>query len=123
MYKGVERRKYKRVYKNFTTQIRSTPPADLETIQLISDMVVIQNLGGGGALFRYNRKIKEGTPLELKINFPLSKNAIACSGKVLRIEKTTSSNLHGTAVIFTEISEEDKGMICRFTERVKPRFS
>ena len=59
-------------------------------------MVTTENVSRSGILFRSRRKLKPGTTLDLRLEFPLiGKNGplraeIVCKGKVVRAERTSS---------------------------------
>ena len=95
-YAGPERRQYKRIRKHFIANFK-------EKNLSAWDMVTMRNLGAGGALFNYDRKLRLNTLLDLKIIFPASRNPINCSGRIIRIEEPESLPVYGIAVSFEEI--------------------
>jgi len=82
------------------------------------NMVTIKNLSAGGALFLFNQQLPAQTPVELKINFPLSKTGIVCSGQVVRVDPSPTPNLFGIAVRFIAIAEEDRSLIERLARSI-----
>ena len=117
LYKGKERRQYKRIRKNFLAKFQIMPEAKQKTTGLWN-MVTLQNLGAGGALFNYSEPIAVESVLSLKINFPRSVKPVDCIGRVCRIEEPSHSLISRIAVIFTKINEKDKNVINRTAEEV-----
>jgi len=116
VYPGGERRLYKRIAKPFMTKFRILKDEPSQEDSASWDMVVVKNLGAGGILFNYDKKMDMGSLLDLKINFPASEQPIKCTGKVIRIEDTPHPSVVRIAAVFTEISEEEKAMINNLAE-------
>ncbi len=111
-----ERRKYKRVQRPFMISFQVHPEEGVEKVFTGWDMVAVLNLGAGGALFYYNKKLKAGSILDMKVNISTSKEPIGCTGKVIRVEKLLNEYMFLTAVVFTEIGEKERGLINDFAE-------
>jgi len=110
-YSGAERRQYKRIRKHFIAKVKELSDDASVEPDSIWNMVTIQNIGAGGALFNYVKELKLGSLVDMKINFPVLSNPIVCRGKILRIERPNQGNIFQIAAIFTEISDIEKNMI------------
>ncbi len=115
MYQGSDRRKYKRVKKPFLVNFQIRRHGALEEDR-DWDMVAVLNLGAGGILFYYNKKIGEGVFLDLKINYSPEKPPIKCLGKVIRTEKLEHAYMFLIAVILLDMSEEDRKLLVDVVE-------
>lgn len=111
-----ERRQYKRIKKNFIAKFR--PRSDKPNIydQESWEMVTTQNLGARGVLFNYDKEIPVGSLIDMFINFPHVKNPVNCTGKILRIDRSSSSSLLKIAANFIDISKEDQHGINKAAE-------
>lgn len=107
-YKGDERRKYKRVKKPFIVGFQVRPHSPGLDDFSGWDMVATLDLGAGGILFYYDRKLEVGSYLDLRINFSVARPPIKCVGKVIRIEEPHCGYMFLVAVVFTEIDEKDQ---------------
>ncbi|MDD4956127.1 MAG: PilZ domain-containing protein [Candidatus Omnitrophica bacterium] len=103
-----ERRRGKRVSRKIVVGFR-------EKFSPAWDMVTIHNLGVNGALFYYDKKLAEGTLVDLKINFPTFERPILCSGKVVRIQKDTNAPVYLLAVAFMDLGEMERECLRRYT--------
>ncbi len=110
-YKGPERRQYKRIRKPFVAQF-CPQDGDVNRGDSFSwDMVTLKNIGAGGLSFSHNSRIGEGTALDMKVNFPMAKEPIFCSGKVVRVEESALLDIFTMAVRFEHISSDDMQLI------------
>jgi len=105
MYKGVERRKYKRVKKPF---IVSFQVREHDGKKSGWDIVAVIDIGAGGMLFYYNKNLPIGTELDVKVNYSAEKEPLKCGGKIIRVMPTPTNFLYLTAVVFTEIEDSDR---------------
>jgi c-di-GMP-binding flagellar brake protein YcgR len=122
MSKESERRKHKRIKRHFIVKlhIRSEAKPKEEENNMLEDweMVTLQDMSAGGALFNYNKKLEENTLVDLKIEFPATKDTVNCVGKVLRVFEAPMKPLYRVAVEFVEISEKDRNMVNRLAEEL-----
>jgi len=121
MYAGVERRKYKRIRRNFMARFQIQDGRGDDAWAEDWNMVTMRNLGAGGALFNYNRKLKTDSLLHLKINFPMTREPIDCVGKVTRVEDTMRSIIFRVAVAFMEVSDRQKRVLNESAEELYSR--
>jgi len=103
-YKGPERRKCKRIKRQFMARFR-------EEFSDGWDMVTVCNFGAGGVLFNYNKKVELGTIMDFKINFPMAEKSIPCKGKSIRIEEPFKSHVYHIAAEFIEIDRKDSELV------------
>lgn len=118
-YSGSEKRRYKRITQHFIIQFRIKEPGEIglkDGLYPGWNMVTSQDLGAGGVLFNFDKKIEVGTILYLKINFPKIEKPIECTGKVIRIEESNYAPIFRIAVIFTDIGEKEKETIEKAAE-------
>ena len=115
-YKGPERREHKRIYKNYIVRFQIRPNDKQEKVFVGWDMVTAVNLGAGGILLNYDRKIEPGSLLDLKINFPGTPDPIECTGRVRRVEKSKRSSKTRIATEFVDIDENTRKHICQAVE-------
>lgn len=113
-FKGKERREYKRIKKHFIAKFRVEHKG--EPTSGSWEMVTVENLGAGGVLFNYDKKIEVGSLLDLKINFPGLKDPIECEGKVVRIEEMPHPCLFRIATVFIKLDEGQRGIINKVAE-------
>ncbi len=113
MFKGIEKRKYKRIEKPFILKLQTVPDEAKETVSDGWDMVVAKDLGAGGVFFHCSKNLGIGTVLDLKIGFSTSTPPIRCVGIVVRIKKQPHTSIFGIAVAFTRIDAQEKEMINR----------
>ncbi len=118
MYNTLERRKYKRIGKQYMARfkIRSDEAQEIESNDW--DSVILENISAGGALFFYNKDLEIGTLLYLKIYVPKAILIINCVGKIIRIDKPRSTSMTCIAIKFTEIGEREKELINKSVEGV-----
>ena len=118
-----ERREHKRIDKNYIVSFQIRPNEKQEQVFIGWDMVTAVNLGAGGILLNYDRKIEPGSILDLKINFPGSHEPIECVGEVNRVEKAKKSSRVRIAAKFVEIGAKDKEHIVQAAEdKHSPEF-
>ncbi len=115
---GQEKRKYKRIEKDFMVRLRTTSLADKKAGSTDWNMVAVRNLGVGGMLFYYNKSLELNLLLDLKINISKSTPTINCVGKIKRIEEPIPPSIFGIATEFTEIGEQEKEMINKTIEEI-----
>ncbi len=111
MYKGQERRKYKRIEKLFMAGVRVKQHEGHETGSTGWDSVTLHNLSAGGTFFTYKKDLGIGTLLDLKIDVPESMLTINCVGKVIRINKPKSTSMYSIAIKLIDIGEQEKEAI------------
>jgi hypothetical protein len=118
MYKGQERRKYKRIEKQYMTRfkIRSYEAQELKSAAWNS--VILKNLSTGGALFFYNKNLGIGTLLDLKIYVTKDIHILNCVGKIIRIEKSQSTSMFGIAIKFIDIGEQERELLNKMSEGI-----
>ncbi len=110
-YPGPERRRCKRIRKQFLARLRILEKdADDHW-----NIVFIQNIGAGGLLFYYDKKLNEGVRLDFKINFSMMKEPIDCSGEVVRVRKEDSL-VYEVGVFFRKINPSEAAFIGRAAE-------
>lgn len=110
IYSGPERRKFKRMKKQFITRFRSKFTTDAW------EMVTMQNMGAEGILFNHEREIEPDSILDIMINFPGLKDVLTCSGRVLRSQERPGLNQYSTAAVIFDIKENIKEEINRLIE-------
>ncbi|HDY69129.1 MAG: PilZ domain-containing protein [Candidatus Scalindua sediminis] len=71
MYKGQERREYKRREKLYMSGVRVKQHEGLETGSTGWDSVTLHNLSAGGTSFTYKKDLGIGILLDLKIDVPI----------------------------------------------------
>jgi hypothetical protein len=106
-----EKRKYKRIEKQYIARFRIKPDEAQEKVPIDWDMVAVNDLGAGGIFFHVSRNLKIGTTLDLKIGFSVSMPPIECRGVVTRVRKHPNFSVFGIATEFTEIDDHIKKMI------------
>ena len=111
MYKGQERRKYKRIEKLYMAGVRVKQHEGHEKGSTGWDSVTLHNLSVGGTFFTYKKDLEIGALLDLKIDIPETMLTINCVGKVIRIDKPKSTSMYSTAIKLIDIGEQEKGAI------------
>ncbi len=127
MYKGQERRKYKRIELAKRKNKKIVPPyiarfrvKQYEGQEMSSpdwDMVPV-NLSAGGMLFDYNKNLELDSLLDLKIDIPKYTPTINCVGKVIRIEELQLASKFRIEIKFTDIGEQEKELISKAIEEI-----
>jgi len=116
-YQGVERRKHRRIKKNFIASFRFEDTASGGESSMWN-MVTLLNLSAGGALFNFTELIPQGSALNMKINFPAFPDPLKCTGTVLRVEEPSHSLISRIAVRFTDIKDDAMGVINRTADEL-----
>ncbi len=112
MYKGQERREYKRIEKLFMAGVRVKQHEGHEKGSSGWDSVILKNLSAGGStFFTYKKDLEIGALLDLKIDVPGFILIINCIGKVLRIAKPKSTSMYGIAIKLIDIGKQEKEAI------------
>lgn len=106
-----EKRKCKRIVKQYIARFRITSGEAQDMVPTDWDMVALNDLGAGGIFFHDRRRLKIGTTLDLKIGFSVSMPPIECRGIVTRVHKHPNFSIFGIATEFTEIDANIKEMI------------
>ncbi len=106
-----DKRKYKRIEKQYIARFRIKPDEAQDKIPTDWDMVAVNDLGAGGIYFHLSRKLEIGTNLDLRIGFSVTVPPIECEGVVTRIKKHPNHSVFGIATEFTEIDEHTKEMV------------
>ena len=112
-YSGEEKRRFKRLYKQFVVRIQIQSGLTKDW-----DVLVIRNISRGGMLFTYHKQLSEGMILNLKINVALNKDPIYCKGKVIHVRAFGDPRIYEAGVCFTEISVSDGDLISRVVEDI-----
>ncbi len=118
MYKGQERRKYKRVEKPYTARFKIRSDAQ-ETRSDDWDSVILKNLSAGGTYFIYKKDLGVGTLLDFKIEVSKSKPPVNLVGEVIRIEQLQLPpySMFCIAIKFTGIGKQEKEAINTAVEK------
>jgi hypothetical protein len=118
MSKGQERRKYKRIEKQYMTRfrIRSDEVHEMESDDW--DSVILKNVSKGGALFFYNKDLGLDTLLDLKIYLPKAILIINCVGKIIRSHKPQLESMFTIAVKFIDIGDREKELTNKAVEGI-----
>lgn len=106
-----ERRKHIRANKPYTVSLRVQSNEYHETSPTDWEKITIHNLSVHSIFFYYGKTLAIGSILDLKINIPKTTTTINCTGRVALIRKHLNSFLTGIAAIFTDMDEEEKGVI------------
>ncbi|MEE9260107.1 MAG: PilZ domain-containing protein [Candidatus Scalindua sediminis] len=117
MYKGTERREYKRIEKLYMARVRVKRNEGNETVSTGWDSVTLHNLSEGGAFFIYKKDLGIGTLLDLGIDAPKAMLNINCVGKVTRIKQFQPTSMFCIAIKFIDIGEQEKEMINTAVEK------
>ena len=122
-----EKRKYKRIEKQYIARLRIQPDKAQDKDSKDWEEVTLNDLGAGGIYFHVRRNLEIGTILDLKISFiidippiDISIPPIECRGVVLRVKKHPNLPVFGIAVEFTEIDEQMKEVINQTAPFVTP---
>ena len=78
MYEISERRKYKKIKKQYIARLRIKPDEAQYMVPTDWELVAVNDLGAGGIFFHVRRNLKIGTTLDLKIGFSISVPPIEC---------------------------------------------
>ena len=89
-----EKRKYKRIEKQYITRFRIRPDEAQDMDSKDWDMVALNDLGAGGIYFHVRKNLEIGTILDLKISFSISIPPIECRGVVTRVHKHPNFSCH-----------------------------
>ena len=106
-----KRRKHKRIEKPYMARFRIKQYEGLKLSSTKWDMVTLEDLGAGGALFCYSKYLGPSSLLELKIDVSTVTPTINCVGKILRSDKIQPASVFSIATEFTEIDEQEKEII------------
>jgi hypothetical protein len=117
MFKGQERRKYKRIEKPYMVRFRVKKYLGLEMPSADWDIVNVKNLSAGGILFFYNINLGFDSLLDLKIDVK-STLIINCVGKIIRIYRSPPTSTFGIAIKFIDIGEQEKEVISKALEEI-----
>lgn len=112
MYLGRERRKHKRLQKPFMVKFsisQNTPKTEWHNIAVL-------DIGAGGSLFYYNRKLDIDSSLQVKIECTLAHKTIFCTGHVVRLDEIVPGNLYLSAIVFSGMSQEDSILLDEIVE-------
>ena len=123
MYKGQERRKYKRIEEPYVVRFEIINfkrvyifPDNKATISQLWDIVALKDISVCGASFNYNYNLGIDSFLNLKIDLLASTLPINCVGKIIRIERPQPNSMFRIAVEFTKIGEKEKELINKSVE-------
>ncbi|MFQ5685763.1 MAG: PilZ domain-containing protein [Candidatus Scalindua sp.] len=111
MYEFLEKRKHKRIKRQYIARFRIKPDEAQDGVPTDWDMVAVNDLGAGGVFFHVRRKLEIGTILDLKIGFSVTMPPIDCRGVVTRVQKHPKFSVFGIAAEFTEIDAYLKELI------------
>ncbi len=121
LYNNIEKRQCKRLESPFvplSVRFRVKQFKDQEISSPDWEIVVVKNLGAEGMLFEYNQNLELDSLLDVKIDFFKSMPTINCIGRVLRIEEFQHNSMSSITVKFTEINEQEQGMINTNVENI-----
>lgn len=110
------KRQYKRIRKQFILRFKIRSGPDHEEVHNGWDMVTLKDLSAGGILFNYNEEIEIGTIIDIKLNFPMSKVPIICTGKIIRNDKIPHISLVRVAAVFLDIDDNMKELVKKAAE-------
>ncbi len=82
------------------------------------DRVVLKDLSIGGVLFSYNKNLKIGTLLDLKLDVSPNTSTMICVGRVIRIEQSQLNSTFHVAIEFEDIGEQAKKLINKIAEKI-----
>ena len=115
-YSGPAKRAYKRIKRHFMAKLQSRLPDAEGKTSVNWDMVSICDLGAGGTLFNYDKRLEIGSLLNLEIKFPPSEKPIRSVVKILRVEEPFKASILHIATVFVEIDKEQKEIINKAAE-------
>ncbi len=115
-----EKRKYRRMEKQYIVRFRIKPDKVHDMVPTDWDMVAVNDLGAGGIFFYLRRNLEIGTALDLKLSLTTSIPPVECRGVVKRVNEHPAFPVFGTATAFTEIDNDIKEMINRTALLVNP---
>ena len=122
MYNVTEKRKYKRkVFEKGNpciARFRVKQYEGQETSSPNWDTVDVKNLSAGGMLFHCNKKLRFGSLIDWKIDVSKSTPTVNCVGKIIRSYKAQPNSMFSNATEFTEIDEQERGMINTTVEAI-----
>ncbi len=110
----LQKREHTRAEKLFSLELRIKPDEDQRTTSGDWNMASANNLSAGGAFFYYNKDLKIGSLVDLRIFVPESKTSLYCTGKIIRVKKNIKPSIYDIAVEFTEVNEQTKEIIKKF---------
>ena len=105
-YEGPERRNSKRLKKQFSVRLQIQPGAFTDW-----DIVLVNDISRQGLSFLYDKPLKKGTLLTLKINFNLQRGVMQCVGQVVRVRDSGVGKVQDIGVTFMNLSEADSELI------------
>ena len=111
MYNDQEKRKYKRIGKQYMARFKIRSDEAQETESDDWDSVTLRNLSAGGTYFNYKKDLGIGSLLDLKIDVPGFILIINCVGKVIRIDKPKSTSMYSIAIKLIDIGEQEREAI------------
>ncbi len=111
MNENSEKRKYKRIKKQYKARLRIKPDEARDMDSKDWDEVALNDLGAGGIYFHVKRELEIGTILDLVIDVSRYYPNIICVGKIVRVHNNPETSINGYAVEFTEIDEQTRKMI------------
>lgn len=114
-----ERRRYKRIKRNFIVRFRSKLDKDRKRPKGWN-MAILEDLGAGGALFKYREKLEIGSHVDFQLKSPISRPPITCVGKIIRVDEEPPVPIYNVAVVFLRIREEEREKIEKFVEIFTP---
>jgi c-di-GMP-binding flagellar brake protein YcgR len=106
-YDGSDRRKFKRIKKQYSLRLQVKGAGAFEQW----DIVLIRDISRLGISFLYDKALKEGMLLNLRINFGVEGEVIQCAGKIVRSELITGTKSYDIGVEFISIGEADSDRI------------
>ncbi len=111
MYKGIEKRKHKRIEKPFMARFRVIYSKNLHMPPAYWIKISLKDISAGGVSFNYNENLGIDLFLDLQIDLSESTPIINCVGKVTRIEHPQPNSMFRIATEITEIEEHEKKII------------
>lgn len=107
MYKGPERRRYRRTRRHFVARFKILPHAAKRSGEKWR-VVSTRNISAGGVLINYDKEIEIGSLLAFEIKLPRRKTPLNCVGKIVRLEEVPGSPVLFIAAKFTEINKDER---------------
>ena len=104
-----DRRRHKRLKKPFSLRIQVQFAAAAGPW----DMVLVKDISRSGLSFTYDRPLKVGDRLAMKINFGFEPGTIQCMGEVVRAQESGKTKFYDIGVKYVDISESSSELIDR----------
>lgn len=116
MYKGPERRKFRRIKDPLMVGFRIRAHKSGEARSSYHE-VDVRDLGAGGLFFYFDQSLVEGELIDIEISFAAAKEPVECVGRVLRMEGVERGGLVLVAAEFVEIKPDEQVLLNQVIER------